>query len=127
MRVAVEMRLEGDAFLGDAAEVGKAENLEASGIGQEGVGPGHEAVEAAELADEFVAGAEEEVVGVSEDDGRFEFFPKVALGEAFDGGLGADGHEGGRGDVAVFGVQDAGAGAGYGACGEEFESDLTGQ
>ena len=104
---------------------GEAEDLEAAGIGEDGAGPGHESVQAAELADQFVAGAEEQVVGVAEDDAGVEVFPEVALGEAFDGGLGADGHEDGRRDVAVFGVQNAGAGAGFRAFGEEFEGDLA--
>ncbi len=42
-----EMRLESDAFFGDAAQVGQAENLEAAGIGEDRAGPGHEAMQAA--------------------------------------------------------------------------------
>ncbi len=60
-----------------------------------------------------MAGAQEEVVGVGEDDRRVEIVPEVALGEAFDGGLGADRHEDGGGDVAMFGVEDAGARASF--------------
>ena len=41
--------------------------------------------------DEFVAGPEEQVVGVAEDDRRREFILEIALGQPFDGGLGADG------------------------------------
>jgi len=125
--VAVEVRLEGNAFFGDAAEVGEAEDLEASGIGEYGARPGHEFVKTAQFADEFVAGSEEEMVSVSQNDGGFEIFPKIPLREAFYGGLGSDGHERGGGDVAVWGVKNAGAGAGYGAFGEEFEGDLAGQ
>ena len=125
--VAVEVGLEGDAVFGDFAEVREAEDLETAGIGEDGPGPGHEAVQAAELTDEFVAGAEEEVVSVAEDDRGAQVFPKVALSEAFDGALSADGHEDRGGDIAVFGVQDAGAGPGEGAFGLEFKGDLAGQ
>ncbi len=51
-------------------------------------------------------------------------FGEVALGEAFDGGLGADGHEDRGFDGAVGGVENAGAGAGVRALGQEFEGDL---
>ena len=75
----------------------------------------------------FVARAQEQMVGVAEDDAGLEIIPEIALGEAFDGRLGADRHEDGRGDVAVLGVENAGAGARYRAFGEEFKGDLTGQ
>ena len=68
-----------------------------------------------------------EVISVPQNDRRFEVFVEIALGEAFNGGLGADGHEDWGGDVAVFGVEDAGAGARYWALGDEFEGDLAGQ
>ncbi len=58
----------GHAFFGDLAQAGEAEDLEAAGIGEDGVGPGHEAVQSAELADEFVAGAQVEMIGVGEED-----------------------------------------------------------
>lgn len=41
--------------------------MEAAGVGEEGVGPGGEAVEAAEFFDDVGAGSEPEVVGVAED------------------------------------------------------------
>ena len=68
VRVAVQVGLEGDAVFRDLAEVGEAEDLKTAGIGEEGAGPGHEAVQSAELADQVGAGAEEKVVGVAEDD-----------------------------------------------------------
>ena len=70
VEVAIEVRLEDDAVLGDLAQAAQAEDLEAAGIGEDGVGPGHEAVQSAQFADEFVAGAEEEMVGVGEKDLR---------------------------------------------------------
>lgn len=63
------------------------------------------------------------MVGVGEDDTGAQFLAEIALGQAFDGSLCADGHEDGRRDVAVIGVEDAGACARDGAFGEEFEVD----
>ena len=127
VRVAIQMRLEGDAFVGDLAQPGKAEHLVAAGIGQDRARPGHETVKSPEVPDQFVAGAQEEMVGVAEDDAGLEIVPQIALAESFDGGLRADRHEDRGRDVAVRGVQDAGAGAGDRAFGEEFEDDLARQ
>jgi hypothetical protein len=79
------------------------------------------------MPDKFMARTEKKVIGVAEDDGGFEIFPKVPLGEAFDSGLSADGHERGRGNVTVFGVENTGAGTSVRALGEKFEGDLAGQ
>jgi hypothetical protein len=49
-------------------------------------------VKAAKVANEFVAGAEEEVVGVGEEDLNAELF-EFPLGNALDGCGGSDGHE----------------------------------
>lgn len=53
------------------------------------------------------------MISVSEDDGRAQFFGQIPLREAFDGGLRAHGHEHGGGNVPVFRVENAGAGAGF--------------
>ena len=124
---AVLRRAEGNTVRIELAQLLERHHLEAAGIGQDGPGPAHEAVQSAELADQVGAGAEEKVVGVAEDDGGTEVFPQVPLGKAFDGGLGADGHKNRGGDVAVFGVEDSGAGAGLRTLGEEFKGDLAGQ
>ncbi len=122
MRVAIQMRAEQHALFGDLAQIAQAEDLEAAGVGEDGARPGHEAVQAAELADQFVAGAQEEMVGVGEDDLGVEIVRcQVALHDAFDRGLRADRHEDGRFDDAVRGVNEAGARAGGGADGFEFE------
>lgn len=125
--VSVEVGLEGDAFFGNFPQGGQAEDLEATRVGEDGTGPVHEFVEAAEFSDQFVAGAEVQVIGVAEDDGGLEFVVEVALGEAFNGALGADGHEDGGGDVAVGGVEDTGPGFGFRTLCKEFEGDLAGQ
>jgi len=65
------------------------------------------------------------VVGVGEEDGDGEIVGEVALAKSFNRGLGADGHENGGFDGAVGGVEETGAGAGVGAFGHHFESNLA--
>jgi Uma2 family endonuclease len=67
------------------------------------------------------------VVSVGEDDAGLELVPKIALVQTFDRCLGTDGHEDGRWDVPMFGVQNAGARLRNRAFGEEFKGDLAGQ
>ncbi len=124
VQIAIEVRLKDDALVGDFAQAGEAEDLEAAGIGEDGVGPRHEAVQAAHAADGFVAGAEVEVIGVGEQDFDAEIGGEVALVEPFDGGLGADGHEDRGLDGSMRRVQQTGAGAGGGTFGDDFEGDL---
>ncbi len=57
--VAVEVGAEKNALFGDFTQGVEAEDLEAAGIGQDGAGPSHEFVEAAEIADGFGSGGEE--------------------------------------------------------------------
>ena len=64
------MRLEGDALFGDFAQGGEGEDLEAAGIGEDRAVPILEGVQAAELLHHLHPGAEHQVVGVAEDDGR---------------------------------------------------------
>ena len=60
---------ERDAVVVDTRDrVAEREDLEPAGVGQDGPVPAHEAVEAAELPDELVAGPEMQVVGVAEED-----------------------------------------------------------
>ena len=122
MRVAIQVRAEEHALVGDLAEVAQAEDLESAGVGEDGARPGHEFVQPAELADQLVAGPQEQVIGVGEDDLGVELAGQIALHDAFDRGLRADGHEDGRFDDAVRGVDQTGASAGVGADGLEFEA-----
>jgi hypothetical protein len=124
VRIAVEVRVEYDALFADLANSGKAENLEPAGIGQDSARPGHEAVQSAEPLDQLVTRAEEEMVGVAEQDFHVQIFGQVPLRESLDGGLRADGHEYGGLDVAVRRVQHPGAGAGDGTLGLNLEGDL---
>ena len=65
---AVEVGLETHAFLGDFPSFCERPDLEATRIGEHWLLPGGKIVQATHFADELVAGAEPEVVGVSKDD-----------------------------------------------------------
>ena len=62
----------------------------------------------AELADQFVAGTQIEMIGVGEDDFRAELF-ECFLRQGFDGSLRAHGHEERSLDGAVGGGEAAAA------------------
>ena len=94
------MRSEGDAFGGDFAQFAEAENLEAARVGEDGAGPGHKFVQAAELADQLMARTKIEMIGVREQNLDAEIF-EVLLGLAFDGSGRAHGHKRRRVDYAV--------------------------
>ena len=73
---AVEMRSEAHAFIGNFAKFGKAEDLIATGIGQDGAGLGHELMQAAEAANQLMARTQIKMIGVGEDDFRAKFFER---------------------------------------------------
>lgn len=88
------------AVFADAVQGAQRKDLVSAAVGEDGAVPCHEAVEAAEAADCFGAGAEHEVVSVGED--HFgSGVAEVLWGEAFYGAARAYGHEGRRLDVAV--------------------------
>ena len=71
---AVEMGTKVHAFVGYFSQFGKAEDLVAAGIGENRARPGHEFVQAAKPADEFMAGTQIKMIGVGQDDFRAELF-----------------------------------------------------
>lgn len=89
---AIQMRTEAHAFVRDFAERGKTEDLEAARIGEKGARPGHELVEPAQLANEFVAGAQIQMIGVGQEDFGAELLESV-LREGLDGRRRSHGHE----------------------------------
>ena len=104
----------------DLARLGEAEDLEAAAVGEDRPVPVHEAVQAAQLGDQLVAGPQGEVIGVAEDDAAPA--SRELLGrQPLDGGLGADGHEDRRLDDAVRRVQPAPPGGAVGVPGVESE------
>ena len=64
------------------------------------------------------------MIGVGKQDFDVEIGGEVALGEPFDGCLGADGHEYRGFDGSVRGMEQAGASARGGAFGDDFKGDL---
>ena len=120
---AVQMALEGHAFFLDLADAGKGEYLKPAAVGQDGLGPGHELMQAARLADQVFAGAKVQVIGVGEHDLRadLQHFPG---GHGLDGGHGAHGHIHGRVDVAVGRMQQTKTRAGLLAGLEDFKRKL---
>ena len=83
---------------------GQAVDLEAAAVGEDRAVPAHEAVQAAQLGDQVVAGPQGEMIGVAEDDLRAGFASWCGR-QTLDGGLGADRHEHRRFDDAVRRVQ----------------------
>ena len=102
---AVDVGLEGDAALVDAAELGQRHDLIAAGVGEDGLLPMHEFVQAAELGDALGAGPEHQMIGIGEDD--IGAARRHVLGEhGLDRRPGANRHEGrGADDAAGRGDQ----------------------
>src|SRR5215813_2322397 len=82
----IEMRAKAHAFVGDLAKRGQTKDLIAIGIGEDGARPGHELMQAAEAANQFVSGAQIEMISIRKDDFRAEFF-QAFLRERFYAGL----------------------------------------
>ena len=108
---AVQMRAEDHAFVRDFSQIGETENLKAARIGEDRSRPGHEAVQAAEPADAFVAGTQIQMIGVAEQNLHAQFGERL-LGERFHRAGGSHGHERGRVDHAVRRRQSTEARAG---------------
>jgi len=70
------MRTEAHSVIGNLAQGGKTKNLIAAGIGEYRSVPGHEFMKSAKFADQLMAGAKIEMVGVAENDLRAEFFQR---------------------------------------------------
>src|SRR5206468_3672405 len=70
----------------------EAEDLESSGVGEDGAVPGHEAVQAAHLSDCADSGPQIQMISIAENDLRAEFFEGV-LGNGFDSSDSAHRHE----------------------------------
>ena len=97
---AVEMGTKAHAVVGYFAQIGEAEDLVATGIGEDGTGPRHERMQAAEFADQSVTGTQIKMIGVGENNFGAEGFEGF-LGESLNGRGGANGHEGRRFDDAM--------------------------
>ncbi len=117
------MRAEEYAVFGNFPEVVQAEDLEASGIRQNGARPSHEAMQAAQALNTLVPWPEKQVIGVGENDPGIEIVLEIARGKRFHGRLGTHRHEDRRLDGAVRRMQETGASARFGTRGLYFESE----
>ena len=118
--VAIDGRTEAHALFRDLAQLGQAEHLEATRVGEDGALPVHEPVQSAMRADHFRARAQHQVEGVAEDDLRadgFQFLGRHGLDRA----VGAHGHEGRRLDHAAIQREPATARRALGA--QQFVCD----
>src|SRR5260370_41295197 len=102
----IQVRQEEHALVRDFPQPGKAEDLISARIGQDRARPGHELVQAAQIADERVSRPEIEMIGVGEKNLRAEIFEGL-LRKSLDRPGRADGQEHGRVNRAVRGVQAA--------------------
>ncbi len=121
----VYVRAKGDAVFGDLGELGvfgavafltlfleaEGEDLKTTTVSKHWAVPVHKFVHAAGLVDEVFARLEVEVVGVGEDDLCVHREELVRV-QTFDGGLGPDGHEDRRLNVAMVCMNSPCAGLG---------------
>ena len=96
----VDMRLEGHAALGELAQLGEAHHLKAAGIGENGMGPVHEFVQAAKRRDPLGSGRQHQMIGVGQHDVVAERPDRVRI-HGLDGRGGANRHEGWRSNDAA--------------------------
>ena len=89
---AVEVRAELDPLLPEPAQLGQAEDLEAAGVREDGPIPGHEPMEPAHVTHQLVAGSQEQMVCVGENDLGARRAEIVGI-ETLDGSLRGDRHE----------------------------------
>ena len=82
-----------DALLPDLAQTCKGENLETAGVGQNGLVPGHKAVQAAQVADQPVAWPQMQVIGVGKLHLAADLRQILGAQTALDGSLGTDVHK----------------------------------
>ncbi len=89
----VDVRAKLGSLLVDRDPVSEAEDLETAAVGQERTVPAHEVVQSSQLLNHLGPGAEGQVVGIGQDQ-LSAAGGQLSGGEAFDGALRADRHEG---------------------------------
>ena len=114
------MTLEGHAFVVDLAGLRQREDLEAARVGEHGMRPPHELVQAAHVAHQFVAGTQVEMIGVAQDKRGIDVLEMFGR-ERLDRCLRANGRKDRREEVAVRSSEDPSAGAVVFGCDGEFE------
>ena len=84
--VAVQMRVERYAFLGNVAQLGKAEHLKSAAVGQDRAVPAGKLVQAAHIGNDLITGTQVEMIGVAQHDLCADFFQIMCRKPAFDRG-----------------------------------------
>ena len=102
------MRTELHALLLDLAHLGERKHLKSAAVGQNRLVPVHELMQSAQLPNDFMAGSQEQVIGVRQQNLRADLVHLVRA-HGLDGCLRADGHENGGLHIAVRQVQRAAA------------------
>ena len=97
----VEVGAERDAVVRDCTPIGETQHLEPPAVGEDRTLPSHEAVQAAEAADEVLPRAQRQMVGIAENQLETEG-GEVLRRHRLDRARGADGHERGCFDLAVL-------------------------
>lgn len=110
MRRAVNVTLESHTIVVDLASLRQREDLKAARVGEHGIRPLHELVQATHVADEFVAGAQVEMISVAQDERGVDLLEMFGR-EGFDRCLRAHRREDWREKVAVWRGENPGAGA----------------
>ena len=118
--VAVHGRGELHALLADLAHLAQAPHLEAAGVGEDGLVPALEAVQAAELLEHVEPRPHPQVEGVAQDDLRVHLIER-ARRHALHRAVGAHGHEDRRLHDAVIQGEAAAARVAIGL--EKFEGE----
>ena len=103
-----------DPLLLDAAQFCQREDLKAAAIGQNGAVPVHKLVQSPHLADQPVAGADMEMVGVGKLHLTADLAQEHGVDAALDGGAGAHVHEHRGLNIPVNGMQNSPARAAVG-------------
>ena len=116
----IEVGTELDPLLTDPAQLAQAEDLVSATVGEHRPLPRDKTVEAAHGLHRLRPGAQEEMVGVSQNDPRVELFEHL-LGERLDRPLGADRHEDRGLDLAMCGADQPTAGRAPGIYVEQLE------
>ena len=80
------MRVERYAFLGNVAQLGKAEHLKSAAVGQDRAVPAGKLVQAAHIGNDLITGTQVEMIGVAQHDLCADFFQIMCRKPAFDRG-----------------------------------------
>ena len=119
---AVDVTLEGHAFIVYLAGLRKREDLEAARIGEHGMRPAHEPMQATQPSHHIVAGTQVEMIGIGKHKRGAQFLDLCGR-EGLDRCLRANRREDGREKVAVRCSENPRAGAVVFGCDGEFEHE----